>query len=70
MSNIGDYFKTGLKLLVLGIISGIIYWIVAIPAVIVASLLGTTALIATMILFIPLALIIDGYVAYKLWKWD
>lgn len=64
-----DYFKTGIKLLVLSIVAAIIYWIVAIPAMFVALLFGIGVQIATVILFIPLAIIIDGYLAYKLWKW-
>jgi len=64
-----DYLKIGLKLAVVSIVSAIIWMVVYIPLLILSALSAGFMLIF-MIILIPIALVINGWTAYKIWKWS
>lgn len=68
-NNILSYGKTGLKLLALSIVNLILYYVISVPAVVIAAAVGTTVLAATLVLLVPTLIIVNGYVARKLFKW-
>jgi len=63
-----DYFITGLKLIGLGIVAFIIHFIITTALSGIALIAGRGQLFLIMI-SIPFIIMIDGYLAYKMFKW-
>ncbi len=61
-----EYIVTGLKLFVIGIVSGMLWFVVGIITLLFA---GIDTFLMSYLLFFLLAIPLNGYIAYKMFKW-
>jgi hypothetical protein len=63
------YGTTGVKLLIVGVLTAIPIWVLGISAVIISMVANPLAGGIIGIILTPASLILSGYIANKLWKW-
>lgn len=66
----GTLMKTGLKIFLVVIAARIIYFIATLIAAFLVKPLGVTAEVIALILFVPLAIFILGWLAHRFWEWE
>jgi hypothetical protein len=63
------YMMTGIKLMIVGVLTAIPIWILGLSAVLLSFVVNPMAGGIVGIILTPVSLILSGYIATKLWKW-
>lgn len=69
-NGIWSYAKTGAKLGAIGLVSGLLWFLVSLLAVALGIVTASpNASVILVLLWLPMAVVVNGYLARRFWKW-